>query len=178
MRHRRAVHSSSSNRLTALGLLAAPVLTLALGITLNSSSPQIARASNPLDTTGESELRSLPDRPLPPALRERIQTIAQSDIPNPLYYPPQRLDEPALEPDPVPLEPAPVEELRLPVPGEVTAILRGRDRSVRALIDGILYQAGDELAPDWRIVSIDPSRRLVTLLQPDGKLRTIQMQKN
>ncbi|MFI4855837.1 MAG: hypothetical protein ACIAQF_12760, partial [Phycisphaerales bacterium JB065] len=62
MRRNRAIHSSSSNRLTVLGFLTAPVLTLALGITLNSSGPQIARASDPLDSDRPTDLRPLPER--------------------------------------------------------------------------------------------------------------------
>jgi hypothetical protein len=181
MRHRRAVHRSSSNRLTALGLLAAPVLTLALGITLNSSGPQIARASNPLDSGSQAELRPLPERPLPQSQRERIAAIAELEIPNPLYYPPERLNGPeipVIEPEPVVLDPTPEPELQLPARCVLTAIISYNDGTVRALIDGKIYDAGDDLAPGWTIMSIDPALRLVTLLQPDGKLRSIHMDKN
>ena len=178
MRRNRAIHSSSSNRLTVLGFLAAPVLTLALGITLNSSGPQIARASDPLDSGPQTDLRPLPERTRPEALDTRSATIAQLPIPNPLYYPERRAstpDKPTPKPEPVPDKPAPEPEFKLPAPCVVTAILRGRDGTVRALIDGSFYAAGDEFAPGWTVHSIDTTQRTVTLLQPDGKQRTIQM---
>ena len=63
-----------------------------------------------------------------------------------------------------------------PAPFVVTSMMRGRDGNARAMIDGALFDAGDEIAPGWVIIEINPTRRHVSVRKPDGTTMLLPMQ--
>lgn len=175
MGRKRAVHHSSINRIAVFGLLSAPVAALATGIVLNSSGPSLASAGNLQEQDPLAALAPIPRRELPDALVQRAIELEGRPVVNPLYYPTRR---------PTPLgrsEPEPVINeaeniLHLPVPGRITALMRRENGDLRVMIDGAVHTLGSELAPGWIVVDIDVEQRTVTLLQPDGGLRTLGLQ--
>lgn len=175
MGRKRAVHHSSSNRIAVLSLLSAPIAALAVGIVLNSSGPSLASAGNLQEQDPIAALAPIPSRELPEALVQRTNELESRPVANPLYYPERRPTLPARsQPEPVITEAE--DTLQLPVPGEITAMMRRENGAVRVMIDGVVHTLGSELAPGWIVVDIDVEQRTVTLLQPDGGLRTLGLQ--
>jgi hypothetical protein len=175
MGRKRAVYHSSSNRVAVLGLLSAPIAALGAGIVLNSSGPSLASAGNPQEQDPIAALAPIPSRELPESLVQRTVDLEGRPVINPLYYPERRTTPPSRS-EPVPVTTEAEGTLQLPVPGQITAMMRREDGAVRVIIDGAVHTLGSELAPGWIVVDIDVEQRTVTLLQPDGGLRTLGLQ--
>jgi len=151
-----------------------PSIALVAGTFLNSGGPSTAAASVALEQEQLSALPRIPERTVPKDLAERKDWLAQQpEILNPLYYPPRI--EPIVRTEAGVETPRPV-DVSAPAPFTVSAMLRGRDGSARAVIDGMLFDAGDELAPGWVIIEINPTRRHVSLRKPDGTTLLLPMQ--
>lgn len=174
MRTKATTQTNPSKRLLLAMAFLLPGLSLLAGTALNISGPAIAQASDPLEDASAVPLPSLPDRTIPEELSQRTAWLSEQQvIPNPLYYPPRI--EPVAPVEPKRKEPEPV-NLHTPAPFLVTAMLRNRDGSARAVIDGALFDAGDELAPGWVIIEINPTKRHVSLRKPDGTTLLLPMQ--
>lgn len=166
--------TTPSTRFILSAAFTLPSIALVVGAFLNSGGPSSAEASVDLEQQQLSALPRLPERTVPEDLAERAAWLAQQPvILNPLYYPPQI--EPIVRTEQGVETPRPV-DVSAPAPFLVTAMLRGRDGSARAVIDGMLFDAGDELAPGWVIIEINPTRRHVSLRKPDGTTLLLPMQ--
>ena len=168
-------HSSGtpSKRTLAIALLV-PLIALVAGTFATGSKPPLAVASNPLEINTTIDLRPIR---LPKADEQTLSRTAwlleQRSLPNPLYYPPR------VEIQPIPDKPREPEvkiDPTQPAPFVVTAVLRGRDGSNRAVIDGTLFNEGDEIAPNWVISKIDSTERRVSVRRPDGSNLTLSLQ--
>lgn len=174
MKRAKAQRSGAASRRSLAVAFFAPLLALVAGTFATGSKPPLAAASNPLDAQTTVDLSPIE---LPQSDADSVQRTAwlleQRSVPNPLYYPPSVEIEPTVEAEdepPVRADPA------QPAPFVVTAMLRGRDGSARAVIDGALYDAGDEIAPNWVIIEINPTRRHVSVRKPDGTTLLLPMQ--
>lgn len=152
-----------------------PSIALTMGAFLNAGGPSSAEASTPSEQTPVAALPRIGERIAPEDLVARTVWLReQPEMPNPLYYPPRF--EPVVERVQTEGEaPRPI-DVSAPAPFVVSAMLRGRDGSARAVIDGMLFDAGDELAPGWVIIEINPTRRFVSLRKPDGTTLLLPMQ--
>jgi len=172
----KATHTitTSSSRFVLAAAFALPCIALALGTLLNTAGPATALASSTPEQAVQRPIPPLPDRSPDQQITDRTQSLSQLQmIPNPLYYPPRVesvVQVETGEPQPRPID------ITAPAPFVVTAMLRGRDGSARAVIDGMLFDAGDELAPGWVIIEINPTRRHVSLRKPDGTTLLLPMQ--
>lgn len=172
----KAAHTitTSSTRFVLAAAFALPCTALALGTLLNTAGPSTALASNASDQAELRPIPPLPARITPHQISDRTQWLSQLEtLPNPLYYPPPVEDIVQVEPGEPQHRPV---DVSAPAPFLVTAMLRGRDGSARAVIDGALFDAGDELAPGWVIIEINPTRRHVSLRKPDGTTLLLPMQ--
>lgn len=172
----KAAHTiaTPSSRFVLAAAFVLPSIAVALGTLLNTAGPATALASSATEETEISPVQPLPARSPNPEISERTLWLSQLEtLPNPLYYPPAvesivqgEQDDPRHRPV----------DVTAPAPFVVTAMLRGRDGSSRAVIDGMLFDAGDELAPGWVIIEINPTRRHVSLRKPDGTTLLLPMQ--
>ena len=162
-----------ARRILAIAMIA-PVLALLAGTCATGSNPPMAAASNPLEADQSIDLRPI-ELPQPDAqtLSRTTWLLEQQSVPNPLYYPPEI--EIVTESEPEPSRPE-VTEIVRPAPFVVTSMMRGRDGNARAMIDGALFDAGDEIAPGWVIIEINPTRRHVSVRKPDGTTMLLPMQ--
>jgi hypothetical protein len=172
----KATHTitTSSSRFALAAAFALPCLALTLGTLLNTAGPATALASNAPEHADHGPITTLPARTQDPLITDRTRWLSELEtIPNPLYYPPPV--EAIVQVEQGEPQPRPV-DVSAPAPFVVTAMLRGRDGSARAVIDGMLFDAGDELAPGWVIIEINPTRRHVSLRKPDGTTLLLPMQ--
>lgn len=174
MRTSAATEPYPSKRVLLAIAFCLPGAALLAGALLNTSGPSIALASDPLEDTSAIAPPTMPERAVPEDVSLRSAWLReQASIPNPLYYPPRI--EPIVPVEPPRTKPTPV-ETSAPAPFVVTAMLRNRDGSARAVIDGALFDAGDELAPGWVIIEINPTKRHVSLRKPDGTTLLLPME--
>ncbi len=170
----KAHYSGTASRRTLAIAFFAPLLALVVGSFSTGSNPPLAAASNPLENDAAIDLRPIElPKPKTETLQRTTWLLEQRSVPNPLYYPPKI----EIEPTPEPEAPNPVKvDHAQPAPFLVTAMLRGRDGSARAVIDGALFDAGDEIAPNWVIIEINPTKRHVSVRKPDGTTLLLPMQ--
>jgi hypothetical protein len=166
--------SARRRRIVFCSAFCAPMLALVAGQIMSASGPSIAAASS----QGDEEpvvIHRIPDRPVPAAIIDRATELRQRSLTNPLYY--SRAPQPVVVRQEPREEPPPV-EIRRPAPFLLSAVMRGRDGSARAFIDGKLYANGEELAPGWVILDIDATRRQVTVRKPDSSTMLLLLQQD
>lgn len=127
--------------------------TIALGAPLTESSPPLPRsdaATASVETFSRAALRE----PFAASPMHRVQEPAQE-----IAAPTPSVAEPRPEPTPV---------------FHVTAVLVGK-RATLVTINGRLRRVGDEVAPGWRLVSIDADAAELTIVAEDGRREVVSI---
>ena len=161
-------------KLLWVGAVLSPLIAVQVARLLGPSGagPAAATAAHPAaaDVAGEQALASAP-APLTPA-QQRALAFIQSLDEQPLGRSP--MDGP--EPEPVSEPSAPIDAPKPPsFPSElrVTAII-GDGGTAAAVIAGRLRRIGDEVAPGWRVETIDARGRRVVFTDSDGRVVTLE----
>lgn len=162
-------------RLSWFAAMAAPVVTVQavklFDVTpLDSAPAAVTVPDTPDGTPGPAPAKLTPEQTRARAFYASFR---------PIGVPASPMDQ--ADAAPTPTDPAPVEiaeSPRTPEPDpldglEVTAIV-GRDKaSAVAMIEHHLRRAGDEVAPGWRVESIDPRSHRVTVVNQAGERRDL-----
>ncbi len=153
----------------------APLATVQVARLFGGPGPAGASASLAHVSTLKPELALPAD--VAPALSP-AQQRARDFIQN--YQLPADLPSPMDRPDPVPATPAPLVEAAPepvappaaaaadPLAGITISAIIGRDEAVVAMINHKLRRIGDLVVPGWRVDSIDPRTRQVTIVNDQG----------
>lgn len=172
-----SLDARNRRKLLWIAAMAAPAVTVQMMRLFDGAAPSTAPAAVAAYGDEDNPAGEAP-RTLTPA-QERARAFFASFRPTGAVLSPMDHADaapPPVEPAPVVVgDPGPPPPANDPLEGlNVTAIVGRDDSSAVAMIDHRLRRPGDEVAPGWRVESIDPRHRRVTVVDQAGERRDLQ----